>query len=300
MAVREPSTDDRPGGVRDEWGDLLALIEAHKAELPGEDSHVYHDPTADDAEQMLVGLERALAGDLAGAAEPFDRLAYELLRVEDAVTGDSHLLLRERRPIRRGWPLLLLNLGPARAATIQVPHPIWDALSPELGIELYRRLGARHFLMAGAHRWARGRGSQVSDVARNPDSMFQHVHRGLSDPQTAVFQVHGFQFSNYPDYPDVVLSNGSPHPAPELFDLGAAIERRGERAGVFDGQHWAGLGATRNPQGRHTRAIGGRFFHLELRYRIRRDPARRAALAEAIEEAVFGSEHPSTPSAPPE
>lgn len=295
MAIRDPTSAARwhGAGIRAAAGDLLACIGDYKAALPGEDSNGYVDPTPSEADRMLAAVDRALAGDLGPAAALLDRFDYDLLVFDDPESGGAHLMLRERRPLRRGWGLLLLNTtpAPAREAMVQVPHPIWDALSPELGLELYRRLGARHFMMAGAHRWANGRGSLVSDVARNPRSLFHRLHQQLAGPQTAVLQVHGFNHQSYPDYPDVVLSNGSPEPHAALRRLGDAIERRGERAGVFDGRSWAKLGATLNQQGRHTRAIGGRFYHLELRYRIRKDPLRRAALIEAIAEAVFGYTH---------
>ena len=91
---------------------------------------------------------------------------------------------------------------------------------------------------------------------------------------------------SHPGYPDAILSNGSAEPHEELDRLAAAIEARVASVGIFDGRSWSRLGATQNPQGIHTRAIGGRFYHLELRYRLRGDPARRSAIVDALAEAI--------------
>ena len=287
MIARSSTGEDAP---IDERGDLAQLIAELKATLPGEASNGYVDPTEAEAAAMLQAVALLLAGSLHDAADALAALGYDLVRFHDAPSDSTHLMLCEQQPIRRGWGLYVLSAAPARDLTVEVPHPIWDVFTPELGTEAYLRLGARNFLMAGAHRYANGRGSLVSDVARNAASIFQRLHERLTGSSTHVLQLHGFNHQSYPDYPDVVLSNGSPTPHPELLRLQAAIETRGVPTGVFDGVRWAKLGATQNRQGRHTRAIGGRFYHLESRYRLRNRPELRTALVETIAEALCDSD----------
>jgi len=238
--------------------------------------------------RFLAATTTALGGDLDDAASRFDTFGYDLVSFLDLGSSVWHLMLRERTPCGHCWGLYVFSRSlTARDVVVQAPHPLFDALTPEMAIEAYARMDAREFFMAGTHRYANGPGSAVSDMARNPNSVFQRMHEALTGPQTQVFQYHGFSLRNHPGYPNVVLSNGSPNPQPELFLLKAAIEARGETVGIFDGRDWGELGATINPQGRYTRSIGGRFFHMEHEFAIRSDPARRAAMVDAALEALF-------------
>jgi hypothetical protein len=273
----------------EERGDLAAFITAHKATLPGEDSNGYVDPSPDEAATMELAVTLAQAGQLDEAAVALDALDYDLVVFTDTATAGAHLMLRERQPQRTGWGLYLLRLAAGGAdLAVEVPHPIWDTYTPELGIETYLQLAARRFLMAGAHRYANGRGSMVSDMTRNPRSIFQRLHQALPAPSTQVLQLHGFKRDNHPGYPDAILSNGSAQPHGELTRLAAALEDYGIVVGVFDGQRWSRLAATLNPQGAHTRAIGGRFCHLELRHRLRSVPTHRAQIIAAIGASLLG------------
>jgi hypothetical protein len=273
-----------------ERGDLREFVTAFKETLPGLDSQGFRQPEPPELEQLMAALETALTGQPSAALPGLDRFDYDLLHFEDATSGASHLMLRERQPMQRGWGLLLVNLAPtARRALIEVPHPIWDSKTPELAIEAYLGLEASHFLMAGAHRFANGRPSPVSDMARNLNSLFMALHRRLADAVTPTLQYHGFHADSHPGYPNIVLSNGSPDPHPELFTLQAAFEAAGESGGVFDGRQWTDLGATNNPQAAHTRALGGRFYHLEHRYGVRARPHRREAVVAATRAVLFGA-----------
>lgn len=284
--------------VLEESGDLQALVIAYKETLPGIDTNAYVEPSDEEAGQVVEAVRLAVGGLLPEASALLAPLGYELVLFQDVPTGNSHLLLRERAPCGRCWGLYVLNLsGTARDVTVEAPHPLFDLFTPELAIEAYVRLEAQEFLMAGTHRFANGQGSLVSDMARNPRSLFQRLHQELTDSGTQVLQYHGFALRNHPGYPDVVLSNGGPQPHVELFLLRDALEARGETVGIYDGENWRDLGATVNPQGQHTRSIGGRFYHLEHEFAIRNDPARRSAMVDAALEALRTppSTHVDTP-----
>ena len=265
-------------------GNLAAFLADYKATLPLLESYAFAEPNEVEVAQIVEAAGAALAGEPDAAAALLEPLGYDLVLYSDTATGGSHLMLRERVPARRCWGLYLLNRSAtARNVAVEVPHPIWDALTPEMGLDAYLRLDARYFAMAGAHRYANGKGKgSVSDMARNPRSLFQAMHRALTDAEAHVLQYHGFKADNHPGYPNVVLSNGSPQPHPELFRLRAEMEPRGETVGIFDGDNWRRLGATGNLQGRHTRSIGGRFYHLEQRYGVRARLERRSAMIDAV------------------
>jgi len=271
----------------EERGDLMDAIAEYKTTLPGRDTLAFVQPGEDELAVVMDAVRAAQSGDLMSAAATLDAFGYDLVTFTDSRTERAQLMLRERVPCGRCWGLYLFSRSPSRRnMTIEAPHPLFDLFTPEFAIEAYLRLDAEEFLMAGAHRYANGQDSLVSDMARNPDSLFQAVHVALTDPQTHVLQYHGFALQNQPGYPNVVLSNGSPLPHAELFALQRAMEARGETVGIYDGQQWAALGATVNPQGRHTNSINGRFYHMEHYLEIRRDPVRRSAMIDAALEAL--------------
>lgn len=268
-------------------GDLMEAIAEYKTTLPGRDTQAFVQPGEDEVALAMDAVRAAQAGDLIGAAATLDEFGYDLVTFTDSRTERAHLMMRERVPCGRCWGLYLFSQSPSRRnVTVEAPHPLFDLFTPEFAIEAYLRLDAEEFLMAGAHRYANGPDSLVSDMARNPASLFQAIHVALTDPQTHVLQYHGFALQNHPDYPNVVLSNGSPVPHAELAALWRAMEARGETVGVYDGHQWAALGATLNPQGRHTNSISGRFYHMEHYLDIRRDPSRRTAMIDAVLEVV--------------
>ena len=276
--------------IATERGDLRAYITEFKTTLPDLDSHRYRDPSPLELSEVLRSLESALVGHLTAAASGLNPHGYDLLRFEDTTEQVAHLMVRERQPMERGWALLLINLSPAaRRVLVEVPHPIWDSQSPELGIEAYLSLVGSYFLMAGAHRYASGRDSLVSDMARSRSSLFMALHRRLADRETTTLQYHGFKADDHPGYPNIIVSNGSPDPPPVLYRLQAALEAAGESTGVYDGQSWGDLSGRINPQAAYSRAIGSGFFHLEHRYGVRARPHRRLAVVAAVRDVLFGS-----------
>ena len=267
--------------------ELQSYVRAFKATLPGRDSGAFRDPSEDEQQAFIGALSRALTADPDGAAADLDPLGYDVLWVIDSSrNGSRHLALRERQPYERCWGLFLVNESPVVAGLgpiiVEAPHPVFDTNSAELAIEAYRELAADAFLMAGAHRYANGPDSEISDMARNPHSILQRVHERLATASHHVLNYHGFAPTNHPGYPNVVLSNGSDAPHTELFTLKEQLEARAESAGVYDGVSFGELSGTVNPQGRHTRALGGRFYHMEHVTAIRTDPERRTRCVEAM------------------
>ena len=285
-----------PAALLAESGDLQQLVVGYKATLPGSDSQAFVQPTAAEADQVVAAVQLARAGDLAGAAATLDPLGYDLMVLQDTGGSGEHLVLRERVPCARCWGLYVLSRAPTACnVLVEVPHPLFDGNTPELGIEAYARSGAEAFLMAGTHRYANGRNSPVSDMARNQSSVFQRLHEALSDPATHALNYHGFAQPD-PPCPAVVLSSGSRQAHPELFALQAALEAHGESAGVYDGVLYPNLVGGLNPQGQYTRAIGGRFYHMEHERALRQSPARRSNAVSAVF-AVLGTA-PSCPRRP--
>ncbi|MCP3798052.1 hypothetical protein NLX83_02155 [Allokutzneria sp. A3M-2-11 16] len=228
------------------------------------------------------GVAAARAGRLDEAVALLARVDYQLLELRDPVHGDFHIV-RETASYKRCWGSYYLRAAPYRDVVVEVPHPRHDRYTPDFGVEALHRCEGSVLLVAGTHRYANGRPRNgwepPSDMARNPCSLFQAVHERLTTASTDVLQYHGFVEDHYPD---VVLSNGSARPHAQLHRIAQRMRAVGVRAEVFDGENWPSVGATKNPQARHTRRIGGRFYHMEHQPRVRDDVRLRNAMVNAV------------------
>lgn len=199
-------------------------------------------------------------------------------------------LLREQRPIRKGWGLYALRLNSSSNIIVEAPHPLYDRQTPSVALDIYRALDARALMIAGAQRNADQDGS--ADVAHAPESIFQSIHIALShDLHTTsgdviILQIHGFHASKHEGYPQVVFGLGE-KPLPEEVAIAqkikAALSKRGIRSGVCTGveSDLIELCARTNVQGSVMKQ--GTFIHIELDENIRKnDAAFVAALVEVF------------------
>lgn len=263
-------------------GSLASFVAQLKDHIPRRDTQRFLPPAAGETARLVEGVRRALEEPME-AAIVLDEFGFEVqMFIEESVERPL-ILFRERDPCARCWGTYVFALDPSRLdLSIQVPHPLFDLFTPELATDAFLHGNAAHLFIAGAHRYANGDGSLVSDMSRNPDSFFQAMHQAFTTPTTHVVQIHGFTLENHPGYPSIVLSNSTRQPSSELRELAGAFEAAGVSTGVWDGSRWDQLAAGVTPQGRHTNSIGGRFYHLEFERAIRLDPQRRALAAQTI------------------
>lgn len=198
-------------------------------------------------------------------------------------------LLREQRPIQKGWGLYAFRVDSTSNIIVEAPHPLYDRRTPTVAMDIYRALDARALLIAGAHRNANSDGS--ADVAHAPESIFHSVHESLvreiqSNSETAiVLQIHGFHSSKHAGYPQAVLGFGESIQLAETTlaqTLEAALSEQGIQVGLCIDDTWRQLCGRTNGQG----AIpnGAIFIHMELDENLRKnDKALIAALLQ-----VFG------------
>jgi hypothetical protein len=202
---------------------------------------------------------------------------YRLNYYEDR--GDAQAisyLLREQRPIQKGWGLYAFRVNSASNIIVEAPHPLYDRRTPSIAVDVYRALDARALLIAGAHRNANQDG--LADVAHAPESIFQSVHESLareiqSDSGTAIIiQIHGFHSSKHTGYPQTVIGFGR-NIQPMESDLATKFEQalamQGVKAGLCTGDTWTDLCGTKNVQGASPEGI--LFFHIELQETVRKN-----------------------------
>jgi hypothetical protein len=277
--------------------DLIATLASSEYVLgePSLDARPYVDPAP--VLHAFRHLAAALAwGNVHDAAFEAAKLDYQIVKFVDAATDRNYYVLREnlgRQGSSRGWGSFILNPDSQVNVLVEVPHPIADLQTPEIGGAVFELADARGFLLAGAHRLK-------ADVPDLVDSIFHQVHTAWVGPTgtNAAWQIHGFASAKhaFPENVQVVASAGDGAIRPELAMLHEKLEGEGLKTYVFNerpplssanrrlngdvpGVTFSSLAATMNEQGRHSRSLGGAFVHVELESQVRLDAeqAERAA-----------------------
>jgi hypothetical protein len=281
------------------------LVEA--SQCGGDDGSVKY-RSSDEAElaaeraffASLLEAARAGEAEVRALAPTAARLGLEL-RVCPEGSGKVACVV-EPREGRRGRGAYLIRIGAARELLVQTPHSFSDRDTLPMGLEMFRATQARALATSTLHRrGVAGYGDPggrrpppkgKSDVASDPRSTFQGMTLGWLDAGGGtVVQLHGYADGRTDA--DVVLSTGAEASAPDWV---RRVKRElselmpGRVVAVYpDDVH--DLGATGNVQGRATRAVLGRFLHVEmtasLRESLRRRSSDRAAFVERLGEALL-------------
>jgi hypothetical protein len=311
------------GAVVLESGDLAARVREIAARMPGSGSEGFAKPTAAELSSFRQLVLKAASGDAAGAAAHAETsgLPYRVVRFTDTGAGAREvLLLEERTPIAKGWGTYVLDPAPLRDLVVEAPHARYDLDTENQAFSLFRRLGARAYLLAGTHRCASAERTpcdgttdvcgttyyRVSDPAHFTDGPFEAAHEAFASlwPASLSFSVHGHSDSSCED---VFLSSGvgaDPGPlVPALRDRLLAEGGLTVGAAGLPGSACTLTGGT-NVQGRFTNgstapctqaatSASGRFLHAEQSRAVRTDAALTEKLARALE-AVVPATGPAT------
>ncbi|MCA9177360.1 MAG: VCBS repeat-containing protein, partial [Planctomycetales bacterium] len=293
-----------------ESGDFVAEVERLKGLAFGSGSDKYQVPNSVQLTAFRDGANALLAGDLTAAATQTWDLGYQLVRFTDTTVNQQYLGLRERLvggEQQQGWGSYFVFPGATDNALVEVPHPIADLRSWEVGAIAFRDSNARGFLLSGAHRDANG--ADTADVAHLADSVFQQVHQSWNDVNgaTTTWQVHGFGIGNhaFPAGTDAVISNGTGGVSGEVVTLDQRLEGLGLETYAYntlaashplnqlpndtlDGTTFASLGATTNVQRQHASTLNATFVHIELERNIRDDATKRQQVGAAIATEIGG------------
>ena len=262
--------------IKGNFPNQIGILEKN---MPRAKSEGYFLPTSEEQADFAELVSALNMGDLVHAADLATRNAYTLNYYVDR--GDNYAisyLLREQKPIQKGWGLYAFRLASMSNIIIEAPHPLYDKRTPTVALDLYRALDARALLIAGAQRNANR--DKSADVAHAPESIFQSVHLALSDEiQTSsndviILQIHGFHSSKHEGYPDVVFGLGE-NPLPQEVAIAQKIKdelsEHGISAGLCMGigSELEDLCAKTNVQSAVTKE--GAFIHIELDEKIRKN-----------------------------
>lgn len=283
-----PSTTPTPAaGLETITGNFRNQISLLEENMPREKSELYIVPTAKEQADFVKLVSMINKNEVGHTADLLTKNYYRLNYYVDR--GDDYALsyiLREQRPIQKGWGLYAFRANSTSNIIIEAPHPLYDRRSPSVALDVYRALDARALLIAGAHRNANRDGS--ADAAHTQDSIFESVHESLAKEilaasgQVIILQIHGFHSSKHAGYPQVVFGFGSKINTVEL-SLGRELEdtfaEQGLYVGSCDGNLWKDLCGTKNIQAASPN--GALFIHIELDEEMRKnDQAFVAALVQ--------------------
>ncbi len=216
---------------------LIACVRDHMREA--DDGFVR--PSAQQWGDLASVMGAMLAGRTSPALPPSLQGIMTAGPFVDGDNGRTYALLTEVADsdgdglVDRGFGTFLVDPAAVRELSIAIPHPIYDLDTRVQGIEVFRAVGARSFLMAGTHRNASAQASacqpsyQESDAAHNADLMFLAGTQALIAHYGArrwhQVQFHGLGSSPCPET-DVFVSHGEYRVSPAAGDIVHTLRAR--------------------------------------------------------------------------
>ncbi len=307
-----PAAPSKPAAALEQCNATLGqLFSTRSLPPPTMGDNRYASPSAAQRRALSHTLRRVHAKRWGSAAKYAARAGY----VACLATPDV-VVLRPRRSTA-AYARVALRLGPARPLILEAPHPFHDSRTAYQARRMFEDLAARALIIAGVYRCSNldestigpgktrvcGQSSRfvISDMAHNPDSMFQRAHETLYAMDRTAFavSVHGMGANG------VSISNGTQRPVSKdapVAQLAEALKdalanetpRRRYRVTTCNGYpgadvryHLCGLTNTqaRYSLGRGLQSAGAntyrsRFIHLEQSMAVRR---KRALVTEAFD-----------------
>ncbi|WP_461026297.1 hypothetical protein [Streptomyces sparsus] len=273
----EPPTDDAVPRAR-ELVDLRSRILDYTSELKPDGD--YTPPDDEQRKQVARGVGRLLDGDAREAERLLSPLGLGTTRLTDTDTGRRYdeVAATGEGP-STGWGRLYVTADARLGWSAQVPHPVADRNTEDLGVELLEGNPGGALVLAAAHRRAGDDGA--ADVAHREDSAFHAVVVELQKRGVPGVQLHGFEDSDKRPY-DAVVSTGA---AESTVGEVVALADRMEGDGLRVCRAWSArcpLEGTKNVQGRDAQRQHATFVHLELAPHARDDGRHAKKAADAL------------------
>ncbi len=207
------------------------------------------------------------AGSILSASNVATQLRYQLIPVNDSVTGNKYYVLMENTTVNRGWGSYLFATERSPSTTqviIEAPHPVTDFNSQQIAYTIFTSAypHVTALLVSGVERTFGPNGQ--TDMAHITQSIFETAHEAFTKFGSVAIQIHGFDASHHPTEPLVVLSDGDGGINGALQAIASNLEAANLSVGIFDGFTHEKLGAQKNIQGRYARAFGAGFVHSEI------------------------------------
>ena len=310
------------------YDDLAKYLADVKAGIFKRGSEAFRQPSERDQTRFTECMRLIFAEDVAQARSCFGAVNYNLSVLRDAGTRKDYYVAAERKSNAGGLGTYILDPHYSRNVILEVPHPLFDAGTPEEALLLFQKGGARAIFISGTHRCAnlgeastcggrttacsapggprRNEPFRVSDAAHFDQNFFTAAHRATLTltPQPIALSVHG----NTDEPVEAELSDGTGNPAARnalVIRFRNALVAHGVKAGscnwaADDPSRFALCGET-NVQGKLSngaqactqspRSAAGTFLHIEQRRELRDNPE---PVLEAFRQ-VFPADGPGAP-----
>ncbi|MEU6344824.1 hypothetical protein ABZ883_28180 [Streptomyces sp. NPDC046977] len=269
-------------GRHTEGVDLLQQVADYTSRFGPDDG--YRPPTKEDRTGIAGAVGLLLDGRRTDAEKQLSQFDFTVTTVRDRVSGHHYAVVADRTESAvtpRGWGRVYLDLDSRPRWSVQVPHPVADRGTEELGVRVLRGAPGGVLVVAGAHR-ASGQGD-AADVAHRRDTVFHAVCAELARHKLPAIQVHGFARSSAPGYDVIASTAGAPLGRPEARRLADALADRDFHVCRAWSRHCP-LEGTENMQGQAADEEHVPFLHVEFAPALRGDgpEAERAAAAVTV------------------
>ncbi|SCF87745.1 hypothetical protein GA0115255_1096726 [Streptomyces sp. Ncost-T6T-2b] len=284
QADPSPAPEDTVPRAR-ELVDLRSRILGYTAKFRADSP--YRPPGEEQRERLAKAVGSLLSGDAQGAERRLAPLGLGVTRLTDTDSGRRYDEIAATGPGESArWGRVYLNADSTVRWNAQVPHPVSDRDTEDLGIRLLEQNPGGALVIAGSHRRAGGNGE--ADVAHREDSAFHTIVVELQKRGVPGVQLHGFTDSS--DRPwDAVVSTGAVETAPAEV---VALADRMDDDGLRVCRAWEArcpLEGRSNVQGRSAEREHAGFVHVELARHARADGGRDTEeAAEALAGLVAG------------
>lgn len=223
--------------------DLVAWTTMTVANLPGESSNGFDDPTSQEITDFQAAVSALLDEDWPGANDLAAVVGYQVVEFTDTGNGNEilyALVPNSTNDDGRGYFVVRPRSRVERHLVLQAPHPRNDQRSAVLASEVFRASGARAFFFAGTDRCANlstasgcpGTSDacagvttyRISDMAHSVATFFEAFNELVSqeDGDTVSLQLHGFSADETGD-PEFSISDGTTADTSSLFSLSNAF-----------------------------------------------------------------------------
>ncbi len=256
------------------------LIDEIQSDLVNTPDRGFTVPTEEELRDFASALKLFQNGSKDSCIAVLKKFHYTLERVADIrAAGTMYDVIREERPVHRGWGTFIYNEHFAKQLNIHVNHPYEDANALSIGADLFRGTHAAWFLVAGTGKKA-SIDKISSDIARAHVSIFQRLHESLTDVSHLTLSVHSYTQKYYSGplaSTDIVLSNGTTTDEQwGISPISLAYRDSLRRAGfscalaMYDSGYGA-LSANTNPQAIYSNeSVGfGHWINVELSNSVR-------------------------------
>lgn len=266
-----------------EAGDLIRYIAKLKNKIP----RSYIAPTDTQTALFREAVFHILRAEFAGATSAADAIGYKVGAFTHT-NGSTYYILESTGPKFRQWGTFVFKVGSDKKNyIIEAPHPIEEKNTSIIGIKAFIDSEATAFLLSGSRKSA-------CDVTLDQNTFFHAAHEVISSSYSNIvsLQIHGF---NRKDYPNVVLTSGTPVAISAMDDLVEQLMLEDFVVGIYNGTLYSDYGATQNEQAKYTNSIGGSFIGLYLNQAVHNSKKKGDLIVDVIEGTLTETTTPETP-----